>query len=276
MGATGRTVPRALLAQLAPSPGSPEANARRAAEIITASDADYVIFPELYVSGYDLERVSEMAVAVGSAAIGVIRTAAAASGTAVAVGFAELTGQSAANATLANAVALIDERGELAAVYRKVQLFGDELDVFEPGEELLVAVLKGRRVGPLVCFDMEFPEHARALARDGAELLLTVAANMEPFYGDHLIASQARALDNRLPHLYCNRCGEEAGLRFVGGSRVLRADGTITAEASRDTEELLAVDLPEREGTDERVDYLRQLREDIGVRAPTTVIGGSA
>jgi predicted amidohydrolase len=98
---------------------------------------------------------------------------------------------------------------------------------------------------------------------------------MEPFYGDHLIASQARALDNRLPHLYCNRCGEEAGLRFVGGSRALRADGTIAAQAGDDTEELLAVDLPEREGTDDRVDYLRQLRDDMGVRAPTTVTGGS-
>ena len=41
---------------------------------------------------------------------------------------------------------------------------------------------------------------------------------MEPFYADHLIARQARALDNRLPHLYVNRCGGEAGLEFVGGS----------------------------------------------------------
>ena len=102
--------------------------------------------------------------------------------------------------------------------------------------------LAGLRVGPLICFDMEFPELARALARAGADLLVTASANMEPFYSDHQIASQARALDNRLPHLYCNRCGVEAGLVFVGGSRAVRSDGTIAAQAGGG-EELLAADV---------------------------------
>ena len=46
-------------------------------------------------------------------------------------------------------------------------LFGAEADVFEAGDELVVAELAGRRVGPLICFDMEFPEPARALAARG-------------------------------------------------------------------------------------------------------------
>ena len=207
----------ALLAQLGPS-GSTATATGRATELIGSSaDFDLVAFPELFLSDYDIETVGTRAIGLDSAPIADLRAAAAASSTAVAVGFAERRG-----AAVFNSLALIDESGELVAVYRKAYLFGDEESAFAAGDDLVLAELAGRRVGPLICFDIEFPEPARALARAGADLLLTVAANPEPYYGDHLIASQARALDNRLPHLYVNRCGEEAGLRFVGGTRALR------------------------------------------------------
>ncbi len=261
---------RVLLAQLNPFPGSPEANARRAAETIRRADADLAVLPELYLGGYDLARVREVALEPDSPPLAELRAAATEAGCAVAVGFAERRGDG-----FANSLALIDEEGELAAVYRKVQLFGHEQDVFEPGDELTLAPLAGLRVGALICFDMEFPEHARALACAGAELLLTASANMEPYYSDHRIASQARALDNRLSHLYCNRGGEEAGLRFVGGSRVVRGDGTIEAEAAGSDEQLLEVELPPKGKAPSQVDYLAQLREPVGVKALTAAIGGN-
>jgi predicted amidohydrolase len=97
---------------------------------------------------------------------------------------------------------------------------------------------------------------------------------MEPFYGDHLIAAQARALDNRLPLLYVNRCGAEAGLRFVGGTRVVRPDGTVAAAAEGDGESLLEADVDRAGADDDRVDYLAHLRDDLRVTNPTTT-GGS-
>jgi predicted amidohydrolase len=260
---------RSLLAQRFPVPGAPQANARRAAEIVARADADLVVLPELWLSGYDLDHVRESAVELDSAELGALRESAGDTATAIVVGFPEQRG-----AVVANSVALIDERGELAAVYRKVQLFGREREVFEAGEELVVAELAGRRVGPLICFDMEFPELARALARAGADLLVTASANMEPFYSDHQIASQARALDNRIAHLYCNRCGVETGLVFVGGSRAIRPDGTIAAQAGGG-EQLLSAEVGRVETADDRIDYLAQLREGIGVKAATTVTGGS-
>jgi predicted amidohydrolase len=260
---------RSLLAQRSPVPGAPQANALRAAEIVAQAEADLVVLPELWLSGYDLDRVHESALELDSPELGTVRQSAADAATAIVVGFPERRA-----AAVANSLALIDERGELAAVYRKVQLFGQEQDVFEAGDELVVADLAGRRVGLLICFDMEFPELARSLARAGADLLVTASANMEPFYSDHQIASQARALDNRLPHLYCNRCGVEAGLVFVGGSRAIRSDGTIAAQADVG-EELLAADLERVETGDERIDYLAHVREGIGVKAAPTVTGGS-
>jgi predicted amidohydrolase len=261
----------AALAQLSPVPSSPPANARSVTETIASVDADLIVFPELFLSGYDLRNLRANRVGLDSPEIAAVRQAAAEYSTAVALGFAERRGDGASNSVL-----LIDERGEVAGLYRKVQLFGEEVQVFEPGEELVVATLAGRRVGALICFDMEFPELARALARAGADLLLTVAANMEPFYSDHRIAAQARALDNRLPHLYCNRCGEQAHLRFVGGTRSVLADGTVEAEIDGGQEQLLFA-VPETAGAgDARVDYLALLPDQISVRATMTARGGTA
>jgi predicted amidohydrolase len=61
---------RALLAQRFPVPGAPQANARRAAEIVAAADADLVVLPELWMSGYDLDRVHESALELEAAELG--------------------------------------------------------------------------------------------------------------------------------------------------------------------------------------------------------------
>jgi predicted amidohydrolase len=171
-----------------------------------------VVFPELFLSGYDLSRAREYALTLDAPELGRVCTAAAEAEVAVAVGFPEQRGD-----RVYNSLALIDDGGEMAAVYRKLQLFGEERDVFEPGEALVVARLAGRTIGPLICFDMEFPELARALALARADVLLTVSANMAPFGPDHRIASQARALENRLPHLL-------QPLRHRGGSSLRRRE----------------------------------------------------
>jgi len=167
--------------------------------------------------------------------------------------------------SLANSVACIDRDGSLAAVYRKTQLFGAEQHLFRPGEELRIVRLAGIEVGPLICFDIEFPEPARQLAAAGAKLLVTASANMDPFVTDHEIATRARALENRLPHLYANAVGAVAGLRLVGHSRSVDAAGTVLAEAASDEEALLVTPVGTAGAGDERVDYLRHLPRDLAV-----------
>jgi predicted amidohydrolase len=251
----------AVLAQLAPKPRDPAENAQTLADVVRAHPgADLVVTPELFLTGYDMPVVRQLALEVDGPEIARVRDAAAAAGTAVAVGFAESRG-----ARPANSLALIDTSGAVAAVYRKIQLFGSEIDDFEVGDRLVVTELAGRLVGPMICFDVEFPEVARALARSGAELLVTASANMSPFFGDHLLATRARALDNRLPHLYANRVGSEGGYEFVGGSRAIAPDGTVHAEAPDTDEHLLAVTIPASTDTDERVDYLGHLPGSVPV-----------
>jgi predicted amidohydrolase len=255
---------RAVLAQLEPLPGDVGSNARRAAIAVAgASEADLVVFPELYLCGYDLATVRSLAVAPDGPDLAEVRESAAAVGTAVLIGLAEERGEAVANSLVA-----IGPDGRTAGIARKVQLFGEEAAVFEAGDDLSVIELAGRQLGLMICFDMEFPECARALARAGAELLVTASANMAPFHGDHEVASRARALDNRLAHLYVNRVGSEAGLDFVGGSRAIRSDGSVVADAGDHDEQMLDVEVPQDEHGDERTDYLALVRDDLrAVRA---------
>jgi predicted amidohydrolase len=115
----------------------------------------------------------------------------------------------------------------------------------------------------MICFDIEFPEVARSLGRAGAEMLVTISANMEPFGNDHAVFVSARALENGLPHAYVNQVGPgEKNLTFVGGSTVVSPDGEIYAQGDSSEEELLSVELlPAKSNL--REDYLSQLRSPM-------------
>jgi predicted amidohydrolase len=83
----------------------------------------------------------------------------------------------------------------------------------------------------MICFDVEFPEVARTLARRGADMLVTISANMEPFGPDHDTAARAQALENGLPHLYVNLVGEVDPNRFTGNSQVVDLEGRVLLRA---------------------------------------------
>lgn len=255
---------QALLAQLSNRIGDVEANTARAVDAIRSHpEVDIAVFPELFLSGYTYRDLDELARPVESAELQDIAAAAREAGTAVVIGFPERVGDSG----VANSVACVDNDGSIAGVYRKTHLFASEADAgFIEGEELLVVELAGRRVAPLICFDIEFPEPARQATLAGAELLVTASANMDPFYIDHAVGSVARAHENRRPHLYANPVGEGDGLVFVGASRSIAPTGETLVEASQDKEELLVVPVAELGGFDERTDYPKFVRGPLPVR----------
>ncbi|MFL5827058.1 MAG: nitrilase-related carbon-nitrogen hydrolase [Thermoleophilaceae bacterium] len=255
---------QALLAQLSNRIGDVEGNAARAADALRSHpDVDIAVFPELFLSGYTHRNLDQLARPVDAGELRDIAATAKEIGTAVVIGFAEQVGDDG----VANSVACIDHDGTLAGVYRKTHLFASEAQAgFIEGEELLVVELAGRRVAPLICFDIEFPEPARQATLAGAELLVTASANMDPFYIDHAVGSVARAHENRRPHLYANPVGEGDGLVFVGASRSIAPTGETLVEGSRDKEELLVVPVAELGGFDERTDYPKFLRGPLPVK----------
>lgn len=246
---------RVVLAQLAAAPRDLDANAATIRDVLGAHPgAELVVFPELFLCGYTTDRIHELAIDLDDPVLTAIGDACREAGAAAVFGFAERDGTA-----VRNSLAVVDADGRLAAVYRKRNLFGAEALAFEAGEVDVLAELGAVRLGPLVCFDIEFPEPARRLALAGAELLVSIAANMEPYFPDHELASRARALDNRLPHVYVNAIGEADGFRFVGGSRAVLPDGSVAAELGAGPA-VVAVDLPVAAPVAPAVDYLRFLR----------------
>ena len=247
------------LGQLAPRPRDVRANVARARELIAASaTSDLLVLPELFLPGYELRDVEPLAVELDGRELGALRDAARDAAVGVVVGVAERVAGAVANSALC-----IDAAGELAGVYRKTHPFGDERDAYVPGEELLTVELGGRVLGLMICFDMEFPEVARALARRGADLLVTISANSPPFELDHDVFARARALENGLPHVYVNRVGEEDGLRFSGGSLALDPDGRVLAEAGPDGERVVTAEVGAPGRRDPRTRYPELLRHEL-------------
>jgi predicted amidohydrolase len=248
------------LAQLSPRLRRTEANVETMRKVAAGRpEADLIVFPELYLSGYVLDGIKELALHPGSPELQSIADIARENSTALIFGAPQRVEDGVANSAFC-----VDERGKVAAVYRKVQLFGgDESDAFVAGDELMVVGLCGVKIGLMICFDVEFPEVARALALGGAELLVTISANMEPFGNDHAVFCSARALENGLPHFYVNQVGPVGNLNFVGGSTAVSPDGEPYAQAGFPQEEILAVSLDFPVKSSVREDYLSELRSPM-------------
>jgi (R)-amidase len=247
------------LAQLAPLARDVRGNVARVRELISAGGGtDLLVLPELFLPGYELQDVEPLAVDLGGPEVGELREAARAAGIGVVVGLAERV-----NGGLANSAVCIDAAGEVAGVYRKTHPFGDERDAYVAGEELVTVEVGGRVLGLMICFDMEFPEVARALAARGAEVLVTISANSPPFELDHDVFARARALENGLPHVYVNRVGEEDGLTFSGGSLALDPDARVLAEAGPKEELVVTAEIGPPGRRDPRTRYRELLRRDL-------------
>jgi predicted amidohydrolase len=250
-----------VLAQLSPRLRETEVNLETMRRIVAEHpEADLIIFPELFLSGYTLTHIDELAIGPDGPELKSAADMAREHSTTLIFGAPERV-----SGGIANSAFCVDGQGAIAGVYRKVQLYGgEESDAFVAGDELIVVEMCGLKVGIMICFDVEFPEVARALARAGAELLVTISANMEPFGNDHAVFVSARALENGLLHTYVNQVGPgEKNLTFTGGSAVVSPDGEICAQGGSSEEAIISVRplLPARSNL--REDYLSELRSPM-------------
>ena len=207
--------------------------------------ADLIACPELSLIGYppdDLLLRSGLPKVIED---GVQRLLAEVHGITLVVGLPEYE-QGRSGGALYNAAFVIRD-GHVIARYRKQQLpnYGvfDERRHFKPGFSPCVFELKGKRVGLTICEDAWFSQPA-AQARDaGAELLLNI--NASPWNRGKR-AERERVLDARvaetgLPIAYVNCVGGQDEVVFDGGSRVLRADGSVAFAAPQFAEGVYAV-----------------------------------
>ena len=156
--------------------------------------------------------------------------------------------------------------GSLVASYDKTHLFGDvDRQQFQAGQCLSDVVLhKGWSLGFAICYDIEFPEVARALAKKGAEVILVPTANMEPFDSVAMRLVPARSEENGVYIAYANFSGADQAFTYNGLSCVTGPDGEDLARAGRG-EELIFTDLSKDhvKKIQSTVTYLKDRRADL-------------
>lgn len=226
---------RVALYQCPPLPLDVAGNLHRLQQLAQeAKGADLLVLPEMFLTGYNigLDAVSVLAeVHNGESAQQVARIARSA-GIAILYGYPERT----EDGQIYNAVQLIDAQGERVCNYRKTHLFGDlDRSMFSPGtNEFPVVELNGWKLGFLICYDLEFPENARRLAIEGAELILVPTANMIPFDFIADVTVRSRAFENQCYVAYANYCGQEGDIQYCGQSSIAAPDGSRIAQAGLD------------------------------------------
>ena len=145
---------------------------------------------------------------------------------------------------LFNACVLVGPNG-LVGSYRKVHLPYLGVDRFTtPGDRpFQVREIDGLRVGLNICYDGSFPESARVMALQGADLV-ALPTNWPPgseCASQHMVAT--RAMENTIYYAAVNRVGEERGFQFIGGSRICDTVGNTLAAAEGTDEVMLMAEI---------------------------------
>ena len=203
-------------------------------------DVEMLVFPELYFPGYN-QMNSHPVVAQKQGGSWETKLAALAKkhDCGLTIGWAERDGDS-----IYNSASTFDRAGKKLAHFRKIQLWGKtEQEIFEFGDSYVTFELAGIKIGLLICYDVEFPQHVQALAQMGVQLVLVPTANPENFSIVNTTLVPARASENAMTIVYTNYCGSDNGLSFCGRSTIVGPLAQSLASAGPDDEDLLIADL---------------------------------
>jgi predicted amidohydrolase len=145
--------------------------------------------------------------------------------------------------------------------YRKLHLFMNEKDYFQPGNVGLPVFDIGLcKVGILVCFDWIFPEVWRILALKGADVICHPSNLVLPGLAQRAIP--VHALTNRVYIVTANRIGTERDLSFTGLSVIASPKGEVLVQAPPQGEQVGLVDVDTRLARDKSITSRNNLWED--------------
>ena len=279
------------LAQIAPQLGQLEANLARHHELIEEArgrGADLVVFPELGLTGYQLQDLAaEVAMRLDDPRLAGL--AAATEDLSAVVSFVEES----ADHRLFIAAALLED-GEIRHVHRKLFLptYGlfDERRFFAAGDLLRATPSRlGVGIGLAVCEDFWHLTVPQLLALDGAQVLINVssspgrdlAATNEVGLGTatswrNLMRTYAQLTTSVI--VFCNRVGVDESISFWGGSEVIAPNGQALFSAPMFTEGLFVVEVPFADVRRERLalPLLRDERPELQVRELSRIVAERA
>jgi predicted amidohydrolase len=227
---------RVAFVQGRPRFGRTAENLERGLALAGTVEADLVVLPELWSSGYVFSSRPELRALAEDASTGAtaraLHAAAKRERRHFVSGFPEIS-----RGRIYNSALLVGPRG-VRAVYRKLHLFERERHWFSPGNlPLAVHRVGAARVGLMICFDWRFPEVARVLGLLGADV---IAHPSNLVFHEAQQAMRTRSIENRVFTVTANRTGADVRpigtVRFTGRSQITDPAGQLLARAGRASE----------------------------------------
>ncbi len=245
--------------------GDKAANLARAEPLIArAADAGarLILFPELWTTGYDLPRASELAEPIPDGPTA-RQLAAWARAHDLWIGGSMLERDE--HGRVYNAAWLFGPEGEAVGPYRKIHRFGPMAEDrwLEAGCEPGLFDLPWGKTGVAICYDLRFPELFRGYALAGARLILLPSEWPHPRLHHWRTLIQARAIENQCFVAAINRVGQDRDNAFCGHSMVVGPWGDVLAEAGESPKLLVVeLDLAEADAARQRIPVLRDRRPE--------------
>lgn len=236
---TRRRSVKVAACQLTPKLGDKAYNLGRAVDAIAEAagqGADFICFPEMFYTGYDVprEQLLQLAEPADGKMYRVLGEAAEAHGIHVVMSYPETTP---IREIMYISVMTIDDKGKRIGNHRKTYLWKEEKALAKPGSEYGVIDTKFGKVAALICYEMEYPELARIMALKGAKLLFFSSAYM----GVHLMSRYlaAVALQNLMHVVGVNMVGHGKN----GFSQIIDPLGEVIVAAPQDKEAIIYADI---------------------------------
>ena len=248
--------------QTSPIFGEKDKNVDIAISRIKQLDADLVVLPELFNTGYQFTSKEEALTLSEKVPEGKTTKALVSLSKEkcvyIVAGMAEQD-----NGRCYNSAVLVGPNGFMGC-YRKLHLFYNEKQWFEPGDtNLRVYDIGHAKIGIMICFDWFFPEVARYLAVKGADVICHPSSLVLPYCPQAMIT---RCIENRVFAITANRIGSEnrsgETLTFIGTSQILGTKGEVLYRASSNLEESTVIEINAENARDKQVTRLNHIFND--------------
>ncbi|MCC2685828.1 MAG: nitrilase [Paenibacillaceae bacterium] len=228
---------KVALIQMDVAIGEPEANFSKAETLLEQAIAhterpDVILLPEMWNTGYALPQIHELADRGGEQTERLISAFCRKYRVNVIAGsVSDLRG-----GQVYNTIYAFDRKGNRVADYSKIHLFRlmEEEKYLFAGETVGAAQIDGVSSGMMICYDIRFPELARKLALGGASVLFVPAEWPHPRLHHWRTLLQARAIENQMYVVACNRMGTSGKTDFFGHSMVVDPWGEIVVEGGEE------------------------------------------
>lgn len=251
------------LAQIDIGLGRVEENLTKAKEMVSRAreeGAQVILFPELWSTGYDLGRMEEHAMATEGL---LLRLSQLAEERLIYIIGSLITKK---GENYFNTATIFSSEGQMVGEYDKGHLFPplEEDRHFSPGWSTPLFDLPWGKTALAICYDLRFPELFRRYTLAGAKIVFLPSEWPYPRLEHWRVLLRARAIEDQIFLVACNRVGEAKGYRFVGHSAICDPRGERVIEGGEEEALLVAtIDLDLVEEVRCQLPFLGDRREDL-------------